>query len=240
MPTNRREFIQTSAMLGTAAAFAGSILGNSPEVHAQDKPAGAVSAYKLMPLPYPYDALEPYIDARTVELHHDKHHNAYVAGLNKAEEELAKARAKGDFSMVDYWEKKAAFHGAGNFLHNVYWNCMAPKAGGQPKGELMKKIAEDFGSFDMFKNQFSGVGKAVEGSGWALLAYTSDRKLKIYQVEKHENLTSWNAMPILACDVWEHAYYLKYQNMRADYIAAWWNVVNWDWVEKRYIELSQK
>jgi superoxide dismutase, Fe-Mn family len=186
--------------------------------------------YELSPLPYPYDALEPHIDEQTLHLHHDKHHKAYIDGLNNAEAKLGEAREKADFALVKHWERELAFHGSGHILHSLYWSTMAPtgKGGGQPDGELLRQLAADFGSFDLFAKQFGAAAAAVEGSGWAVLALSPlGKKLEILTAEKHQNLTQWGCMPILTIDVWEHAYYLKYQNRRADYIAAWWNVVNW-------------
>ena len=194
--------------------------------------SGSLTKHELPSLPYAYADLEPYIDAQTMELHHSKHHKAYVDGLNKAEAELAKARAAGDFSMIQHWTKQSAFHGGGHALHTLFWQSMAsPKngAGGTPQGELSSKINEDFGSFDAFKKQFSAAALAVEGSGWAILHQRhSDNRLIILQAENQHKLSTWNTTPLLALDVWEHAYYLKYQNKRADYIQAWWNVVNWN------------
>ena len=242
MSTNRRDFLQSSAFL-TAATVIGSSITN---LRAEEQPTAtdgtkqASAKYSLPALPYSYDALEPFIDAKTLELHHDKHHDAAVQGLNKAEDELAKANAKGDFSQVDYWIKKRAFNGGSHALHSMYWKSMTPKGGGKPPDMLMKKIYEDFGNFDTFKNQFTAIAKSVEGSGWALLTSTLEGKLQIYQVEKHENFSTWNVIPIIACDVWEHAYYLKYQNKRPDYINAWWNVVNWEGGEQRYKELIER
>lgn len=240
MITDRREFLQAAAILGTAAA-AGAVKVNAqptqPNAQAIVPTAGKTTVHTLPELPYPYDALEPYIDAKTVELHHDKHQAGYVANLNKAEDELAKARGKNDYSLIDYWTKKVAFNGAGNFLHTVYWNSMGPKSPIKPSDDLMKKINEDFGSFDKFKDQFNAAAKTVEGSGWALLVVNLEGNLQIVQVENHQHLTTWNVVPILACDVWEHAYYLKYQNKRPDYVAAWWNVVNWEWVSKRFAQV---
>jgi len=227
----------------TAAAAIGSSFTN---LKAEEQPAhsdtpNTVKAIHQLPvLPYSIDGLEPYIDSKTLEIHHDKHHAAYVAGLNKAEDEIAKARAKNDYSILDYWTKKASFHGAGHFLHSLYWVSMTPKSGSKPQDVLMKKISEDFGNFDTFKNQFTAAAKSVEGSGWALLTSNFEGKLQIFQVEKHENLTTWNVVPIIACDVWEHAYYLKYQNKRPDYILAWWNIVDWESAEKRYLDLMAK
>ncbi len=188
-------------------------------------------AHTLPPLPYPYEALEPHIDAQTMKLHHDLHHKAYVDGLNKAEEMLARARESGDFSLVKHWEREAAFHGSGHLLHVIFWQNMAPAGqggGGEPTGELATQLAADFGGVAAFQGQFSAAATQVEGSGWAILAYRpADGRLVILTAEKHQNLTQWGVIPLLALDVWEHAYYLKYQNRRAEYVKAFWNVVNW-------------
>ncbi|MGE5481504.1 MAG: superoxide dismutase [Bacteroidota bacterium] len=191
--------------------------------------------YELPPLPYPYNALEPYIDEQTMRLHHDMHHKAYVDGLNKAEAALAEARAKGDFALVKHWSREAAFNGSGHLLHSIFWTIMGPNQGGKPSGELLKQIEKDFGSFDAFQKHFTAAAVAVEGSGWAILAWEPNaQKLVILQAEKHQNLTEWGVVPLLVLDVWEHAYYLKYQNRRAEYVNNWWNVVNWPEVARRF------
>jgi len=191
--------------------------------------------HKLPELPYSYDALDSYIDGKTIELHYSKHHQAYVNGLNKAEAEIAIALGKKDFGMIDYWLKKLAFHGAGHFLHTLYWNSMSPNGGGEPKGTLADKIKIDFGSFEKFRMMFSASAASVEGSGWALLAYQpSSKKLQILQIENHQKLTTWDVIPLLVIDVWEHAYYLKYQNKRADYIKEWFNIANWENAAKNF------
>ena len=192
--------------------------------------------FELPPLPYRYDALEPYIDETTMHLHHDKHHQAYVTGLNKAEEELAKARKAGDFALIKHWEREAAFNGSGHILHTLFWGNLCPgsEEGSQPTGDLAEAIARDFGSFDTFKAEFTAATIAVEGSGWGVLCYRPlDGKLVILQAEKHQNLTQWGVVPLLVCDVWEHAYYLKYQNRRADWVKAFWSIVDWDAVADR-------
>lgn len=191
--------------------------------------------HELPPLPYAYDALEPYYDEQTVRLHHDKHHAAYVAGLNKAEEQLAAARAAGDYALIKHWERELAFHGSGHLLHTLFWENMTPGGGGEPGGELAAQIAQDFGSFEAFKAQFSAAANAVEGSGWGLLGWLpAFGKLTILQVEKHQDLTVWGVVPLLIVDVWEHAYYLKYQNRRAEWVSNWWNLVNWPDVARRF------
>ncbi|MCX6343686.1 MAG: superoxide dismutase [Armatimonadetes bacterium] len=185
--------------------------------------------HELPPLPYDYNALEPYYDEATVRIHHDKHQAAYVAGWNKAEEELEKARIAGDYSLIQNWERQLAFQSSGAILHALFWQSMSKHGGGEPKGSLLEQIKKDFGSFENFKKQFSAAALAVEGSGWALLGWMpSLGKLYILQVENHQKLTMWDIRPILALDVWEHAYYLKFQNRRADWIESWWNIVNWE------------
>jgi len=236
MNTNRRSFLGTAGIVSAAIATSAlSTRANTPNLDDKE-PAGKLTKHELPALQYAYNALEPYIDAQTMEIHHSKHHKGYVDGLNKAEAELAKARATGDFSLIQHWTKLSAFHGGGHFLHSLFWRIMAPigkGGGGEPQGILADKIKEDFGSLEAFKKQFSSAAGAVEGSGWGLLHYRAlDKRLIIGQVENQHKLSPWGVIPILGIDVWEHAYYLKYQNKRADYITAWWNVVNWGEVGK--------
>lgn len=193
--------------------------------------------HELPPLPYAYDALEPYIDEQTMRLHHDIHHAGYVKGLNNAEAKLAEARAAGDFALVKHWSREAAFHGSGHLLHTVFWPNMiaASEAKPAPDGALAEAIDRNFGSFDAFKAQFVAASIAVEGSGWGILAYRpADDSLVILTAEKHQNLTQWGVVPLLVLDVWEHAYYLKYQNRRGEYVKNFFNIVNWDDVAARY------
>lgn len=194
--------------------------------------------YELPPLPYAYNALEPHIDEQTMRLHHDKHHQAYVDGLNKAEQMLEQAREAGDFALIKHWEREAAFHGSGHFLHAIFWPNMAPAGSGggsEPTGDLANQINQDFGGFAKFKAQFGAAAKAVEGSGWALLVWEpNQRKLSVLTAEKHQNLTQWGVVPLLVLDVWEHAYYLKYQNNRGAYVDAFWNIINWSDVAERF------
>jgi Fe-Mn family superoxide dismutase len=191
--------------------------------------------HTLPPLRYAYTALEPVIDAETLQIHHNKHHKKYVDELNKAELALAAARHAADYSHIKCLEEAIAFNGSGHILHSVYWTIMtAPDTGGRPGMNTQSFIDWYFGNFDAFKAQFSAATKAVEGSGWGILAYNpAFGHLEILQAEKHQNLTQWGAIPILVCDVWEHAYYLKYQNVRDSYVDAWWRLVNWSEVERR-------
>lgn len=230
--SSRREFLKSGSLLAAGAAVGSAWVSNPLEAHTQS--ASTLTKHELPKLPYAYDALEPHIDARTMELHHTKHHQAYVTGLIKAEEELAKARATGDYALVQHWSRRAAFNGGGHFLHSMFWKVMAPNGkggGGEPQGMLLDKIKEDFGDLKSFTDHFSAAARDVEGGGWALLHFRrSDKRLIILQAENQHKLSAWDTVPIMGIDVWEHAYYLKYQNMRADYVKTWWNVVNWSQV----------
>lgn len=195
--------------------------------------------HELPALPYAYDALEPHYEERTLRLHHGAHHKAYVDGLNNAEAKLREAGEKGDFSLIKHWEREIAFHGSGHILHCMFWENMKPGGGGPPFGPAVGIIEKGFGSYDVFKSRFSAAAAAVEGSGWALLCWnTFFNKPEILTAEKHQDLTQWGAFPLLVIDVWEHAYYLQYQNKRPAFIEAWWNLVNWDDVNKRLSQLK--
>lgn len=191
--------------------------------------------HQLPLLPYPYNALEPVISSRTLRIHHDRHHRAYVEGLNRAEVNLVEARRQNNFEYVKYWENELAFNGSGHILHSIYWTSMAPAgSGGRPGPLTLHHIKNYFGSFEAFKEQFTRAAVRVEASGWTVLTWQPTwRRLEILQVEKHQNLTQWSGIPVLVLDVWEHAYYLDYQNRREDYVRAWWRLVNWPEVERR-------
>jgi Fe-Mn family superoxide dismutase len=201
----------------------------------------AAGAHVLPPLPYPTNALEPAIDAETLMIHHDRHHKKYVEDLNAAELSLESARRQGDFKFVRYWEDAIAFNGSGHILHSVYWRIMAPPGtGGEPGQYTSRYIDWYFGGMEQFKAQFIAAANAVQGSGWSILGYNpAFFRLELLQCEKHQNLTQWGIMPILVCDVWEHSYYLKYQNDRASYIDAWWGIINWTEVEARFVKAAQ-
>jgi len=202
-------------------------------------------AHELPPLPYSLDALEPHIDARTMEIHHGKHHAAYVANLNKALDGQAKLASKtldallADLASVPENIRPAVRNnGGGHWNHSLFWTLMGPKKGGAPKGRLSDAISSQFGSFDKFKEQFAAAAMGRFGSGWAWLGQKDDRSLCICSTPNQDNplmkgIVDCACRPLLGLDVWEHAYYLKYQNKRADYVLAFWNVVDWDAVEKR-------
>ncbi len=193
--------------------------------------------HTLPPLPYAYDALEPILDAKIIELHHDIHHKKIVENLNKAELAMVTAREMGDYTYVQHWENQLAFNGSGHILHSIYWTIMTPpQMGGSPGETTLNWINWYFGNFDAFKAQFLAATKKVEGSGWGILGYNpAFGHLEILQCGNFQNLTQWGIIPILVCDVWEHSYYLQYQSKRDDYVDKWWDLVNWNEVERRLI-----
>jgi Fe-Mn family superoxide dismutase len=233
--TERREFLKTAPLaLGAAMAAGSSLLSNLSSAIAADVPQAAGGEYVLPPLPYEYNALEPHIDEQTMRLHHDIHHKGYVDGLNAALAGMKKALDENDPNRVPSFAKEASFHGSGHILHSVFWTNMSPKGGGAPKGNFAAAINASFGSFEKFQTAFNTAAAKVEGSGWGILAYEPlGKRMVALQAEKHQNLTQWGAVPLLVLDVWEHAYYLKYQNKRADYVKAFWNVIDWDNVASR-------
>ena len=197
-------------------------------------------AFELPPLPYPENALEPHIDARTMQIHHDKHHQGYVNKGNAALEgtSLAGKPVEEVLAHIDDLpadKRQAVINNAGGHAnHSLFWSIMGPNAGGQPSGELADAISKAFGSFDSFKDTFSKAGATRFGSGWAWLVVKKDGSLAVYSTANQDSPIMQGDKPILGMDVWEHAYYLNYQNRRPDYIAAFWNVINWDAVAKHY------
>jgi Fe-Mn family superoxide dismutase len=197
-------------------------------------------AFELPKLAYAYDALEPHIDARTMEIHYSKHHNTYVTNLNAAVDKTPELAGKsleallGDLNAVPEGVRMAIRnHGGGTFNHNLYWEVMGPKAGGAPKGELAKAIDASFTSFDAFKAEFEKAATTRFGSGWAWLVKKGSG-LTVVSTANQDCPLSDGLAPLMCIDVWEHAYYLKYQNRRPEYISTWWNVVNWDAVAARF------
>ncbi len=197
-------------------------------------------AFELPKLPYAYDALEPYIDAQTMTIHHDKHHAAYVTNLNAAVEKHPELSGKsleallGDLNAVPEDIRTAVRNnGGGAWNHDMFWQIMGPNAGGQPKGDLAKAIDSAFKSFDAFKAELEKAGMGRFGSGWAWLVKRGNG-LAIMSTANQDNPMSEGMTPVMGVDVWEHAYYLKYQNRRAEYLSNWWNTVNWDAVASRF------
>ncbi len=255
-PTSASATTRRDAILSMTALGAAGLAMAAPALAQDAKPAGAPAAaraafpsaeqlgwdpakreYSLPKLAHPYSAFEPHIDAQTMEIHHSKHHAAYVAGLNKALKELEKIRkGEGDASLIKHWERELAFHGGGHANHTMFWLTLAPaNAGlsGKPSEALLRQIEKDFGGFDAFMAQFGAAANAVEGGGWAWLMWEPmAQALIITQMEKQQEMYFNGARPLLGIDVWEHAYYLKYQNKRADYVKAWANLINWPAVDE--------
>jgi Fe-Mn family superoxide dismutase len=196
-------------------------------------------AFELPKLPYDFNALEPHIDARTMEIHHGKHHNAYVTNLNNA---IAgtdlESKSLEDLMKVAGSNTAVRNNGGGHYNHTLFWNIMSPNGGGKPSGDLAADIDAKFGSFDAFKDQFAKAAATRFGSGWAWLVVDANKQLVVSSTPNQDNplmdVAEVKGTPILGVDVWEHAYYLHYQNRRPDYVAAFWNVINWDEVGKRY------
>ena len=198
-------------------------------------------SYKLPELPYSYDALEPHFDAATMEIHHSKHHQGYTNKLNTALEEagLTDKNIEDLFGTTSKLSTGIRNNGGGFYNHSLFWSVLSPNGGGEPKGKVAEAIQESFGSFDAFKDTFNNAAATRFGSGWAWLIVDENKKLKVTSTPNQDNplmdVATDNGTPILGLDVWEHAYYLNYQNKRPDYIQAFWNIVNWDEVEKRYL-----
>ena len=198
-------------------------------------------SYKLPELPYSYDALAPHFDAATMEIHHSKHHQGYANKLNAALEEagLTDKNIEDLFGTTSKLSTGIRNNGGGFYNHSLFWSVLSPNGGGEPKGKVAEAIQESFGSFDAFKDTFNNAAATRFGSGWAWLIVDENKKLKVTSTPNQDNplmdVATDNGTPILGLDVWEHAYYLNYQNKRPDYIQAFWSIVNWDEVEKRYL-----
>jgi Fe-Mn family superoxide dismutase len=234
----RRQAIKTTALASAAlATLPNAMPQNNPPASA---PAATSGPFTLPPLPYAYDALEPYVDARTMQIHHDKHHAAYVANLNKA---VAGFPEVGSQPIEDLLKNLNAVpekirtavrnQGGGHYNHSLFWQ-MLKKNGGDPKGALAAAIDQHFGSFSSFKEDWTKAAVGQFGSGWAWLVVDGDKKLSIEPTANQDSPVSQGKQPVLGIDVWEHAYYLKYQNRRPEYVAAFFQVINWDFVSERY------
>jgi len=202
----------------------------------------AKTSYQLPELPYEFNALEPVISAEIMELHYTKHHKGYVTNLNAALEKYHEAETKNDVAQMIALQSAIKFNGGGHINHSIFWTILAPisKGGGQgPKGELAKMIDRDFGSFDAFKEKFNTATTAIQGSGWGWLGYNKGQKrLEIVACSNQDPLSTQGLVPILGIDVWEHAYYLQYKNVRADYVKAIWQVFNWKNIEDRFAKAT--
>lgn len=231
--------------LGSAAAIGGWLLLGGNSASAQQLPTAQVESgqpvggpYQLPPLPYDYADLEPYLDMQTMKLHHDKHHAGYVRAANAAVAELERIRRVGgaEIKNVRAVTDALAFHTCGHLLHSLFWKGMKRAGGGDPPtgSEIGQLIKRDFGTIAAFRAQFAAAAQQVQGSGWGILAFEpTSRRLLVLQAEKHQNAGVWGGVPLLVVDVWEHAYYLKYQNRRSAFIKAFMEVINWDHVQER-------
>jgi len=194
--------------------------------------------YTLPELSYDYSSLEPHISARIMELHHSKHHQAYVTGANAALDAMAEARASGNFANLPKLQKDLAFNLGGHVNHSVFWQNLSP-AGGEAQGELLAAITEYFGSFDAFKAHFTAAAIGIQGSGWAYLAWDAlGNRMVIGQLYDQQGNFALGSVPLLMLDMWEHAFYLDYQNVKADYVKAFWNIINWEDVAKRFASVK--
>jgi Fe-Mn family superoxide dismutase len=199
-----------------------------------------MTLYTLPDLPYSPGALEPHYSGEIVELHHDKHHAAYVKGANDTLELLAAARAAGDYSQINMLSRSYAFHLSGHVLHSIFWTNMSPDGGGRPEGELTAAIDEHFGGFDAMQAQLTAATVNVQGIGWGALAWEPvSGRLVVEQVHDHQGNVGAGSIPLLVIDSWEHAYYLQYKNVKADYVKAFWNIVNWPDVAARFADAQK-
>jgi Fe-Mn family superoxide dismutase len=194
-----------------------------------------MARYTLPELPYDYAALEPHLSARILELHHGKHHAAYVAGANTVLEKLSEARASGDYGSINQLEKNLAFHLSGHVLHSILWRNLSPDGGGRPEGELGAAIDEHLGSFEKFRAQLTEAAINVQGSGWGALSWEPvGGRLIVEQVYDHQGNVGQGGPPLLVLDMWEHAYYLQYENRKAEWVAAFWELTSWADVAERF------
>ena len=242
----RRDVLKTLS-LGAVALAASTLTAAAESKLSPVEPKESEIGFKegkfiLPPLPYEYDSLEPAIDKETMHLHHDIHHAAYVKNGNLALDALATlAAGTGDAALTGHWDNELAFNGSGHALHTIFWNNMKPKGGGAPTGALADAIKSAFGSQEHFEKLFAGTAAAVQGSGWAILGYSALTKgIYLIQAEKHQNQAFQGLTPLLVLDVWEHAYYLKYQNKRADYVKAFMTVINYEDVAARLTRAAGK
>ena len=233
----RREALRRTSLVAGAVALA------QPLQSALAAPAPAAGPFKLPPLGYAFDALEPHIDAQTMEIHHDRHHATYVANLNKAvagtdlETQTVEQLLKGLATVPEKVRTAVRNHGGGHYNHTLFWQTLK-KDGGQPSGELLKAIEQSFSSVDQFKEKFTQAATSLFGSGWVWLSASAAKDVQIEAAPNQDSPLSNGRTPLLCIDVWEHAYYLKYQNKRADYVKAFWNVINWEAVASKYAALT--
>lgn len=225
---NRKDFFKTSAILGGATLLPNnSVFAQNLAENGMDKLVDADGNFALQPLPYTETFLEPYMDEETVHLHHTFHHGGAVKAANKDLSMIKKALDENSLDTLDFWTKKLAFHLSSHILHTVFWTNLTNKKT-DPTGELLRRIEKDFGTFDRLKTLLAKISKDVDGNGWGILGYQPyTDKLTVLGCENHEKLTQWGVIPLLVIDVWEHSYYLKYRNRRAEFVDNLFPIINW-------------
>ena len=226
---NRKEFLKSSLIVGGTTMISANDIFSAPLADAGiDKLTDTAGNYTQQPLPYSENFLEPFMDAETLHLHYTFHHGGAVKAANTDLQKIKDALNANNLESIDFWTKKLSFHFSSHILHTIFWTNLANKKT-EPAGDLLKRIEKHFGSFDKLKGYIAETSKNVDGNGWGILGYQpySD-SLTVFQCENHEKLTQWGVIPLLVIDVWEHAYYLKYKNKRADFVDALFNIINWD------------
>lgn len=232
---NRKNFIKNAAIIGSSSLLpANSVFAAGLQQSGMDKLIDQDGNFALQPLPYAETFLEPAMDQETVHLHYTFHHGDAVKAANKDLQMIRKALDENNVETVDYWTKKLSYHLSSHILHTIFWTNLTNRKS-DPKGALLKQIEKDFGSFDKLKLLIAKTSKGVDGNGWGILGYhPSTQKLTVLQCENHEKLTQWGVIPVLVIDVWEHSYYLKYRNRRAEFVDNLFSIVNWDNVADRF------
>ena len=237
---NRKQFLQNSLIVGGATILpTNSMLAASVNEGGLDNLTDSGGNFVQLKLPFAEDFLEPFMDAETMHLHYTFHHGGAVKAANGDLKRIREAIDSNNFETVDFWTKKLAYHFSSHILHSIFWTNLTNKPTA-PKGELLRRIEKNYGTYDKLKGYFSETSKNVDGNGWGILGYQpySD-SLVVMQCENHEKMTQWGVVPLLVIDVWEHAYYLKYKNKRSDFVDALFNIVNWDNAEER-LEIALK
>jgi superoxide dismutase, Fe-Mn family len=232
---NRKDFLKAGGIIGAATLLpSNSLLAANISMNGIDQLTDADGNFVLQTLPYAKNSLEPSMDEETVNLHYTFHHGGAVKGANKDLQMIKKALDENNLETVDFWTKKLSYHLSSHILHSIFWTNLSGKKS-DPKGDLLRQIEKDFGSYDKLKTYLAKTSKDVDGAGWGILGYQPyTKKLTIMQCENHEKLTQWGVVPLLVLDVWEHAYYLKYKNKRGDFVDALFNILNWDNVADRF------
>ncbi len=238
---HRRTFL-TAGAAATGVGLANALTPSVPEIFTTpfDRLVDADGKFTLAPLPYKEDFLEPFMDGETLHLHHEFHHGGAVTGANKDRDQIAQAVANGDNAMMEHWNKKLSYHFGSHLLHSIFWTNLTSRKN-EPSASLLQRIEASFGSFDNLKKQLATTAKSIDGNGWGVLVYQPyTGRMAVTPCENHEKLMQWSAIPLLVVDVWEHAYYLKHRNRRADFVDALFAIIDWDNVAMRLDEAEQR